>query len=313
MNTAILCPSQEKLMERFDARLGKQSEIIKNLLIETNAVISGSFILQLITDTQYPYSDIDFCILSSSDKVETMIQSFWENETPRSFEHYTKCKEILNIYDKIVDLDLEDKDKETITQTKTMTIISSTTKTTITETTTTLKMNELDIKWGGRCKNDTTLDNMINEINFQLIIVDCPSMNDYIQNFDIDVCKNYFDGKHFYSHHLDDILTKKTTIHYSEHFKIDMGLMLWRFIKYVKRGYCIRFDDEFGKEREYNDSFRSFYHSMLYYNKKKGWQPHKYNAQLQAILNDKNVLKIFYNSSRKFISLSDIDELINPY
>jgi hypothetical protein len=260
----MLCPNhQTLLMERFDTRLPEHSEIIKQILIENNAVISGSFILELINDAKYSCSDIDFFISSSSeniDKTEAIIKSFWKNEEPRDFTHYTKCKEILNIYDKIVCTDINNRG--------------------------------------------------YSNINFQLIIVDCPCITEYIQNFDIDVCKNYFDGKNFYSYYYDDILTKKTTIHCSEHFKVDMGLMLWRFIKYAKRGYSIRFDDDFN---EYVDVFKRFYfimYNIAEYNRK----THTYRVrttfgefdqQLETILNDRNVKKIFLQSSKQLIPKFD--------
>jgi hypothetical protein len=77
----MLCPNQEKLMERFDFITSfyyrekwnndiKQFDI-KELLIETGAVISGSLIIRILDEsiaiddpynTEYEYSDVDFFI-----------------------------------------------------------------------------------------------------------------------------------------------------------------------------------------------------------------------------------------------------------
>jgi hypothetical protein len=91
----------------------------------------------------------------------------------------------------------------------------------------------------------------IHNYKIQLIEVNDEPVPYMRENFDLNICKNWFDGKFFYSTFPRDVYSKKTKMNL--HIHSDMGdddqfysVIIERFVKYIKRGIYIDFDDEFG-------------------------------------------------------------------
>ena len=52
--------------------MGLSYNILSNILLEHNAIITGSFILQIINNEFHPQSDIDFCLFGN--KIDKIFQ-----------------------------------------------------------------------------------------------------------------------------------------------------------------------------------------------------------------------------------------------
>jgi hypothetical protein len=123
-----------------------------------------------------------------------------------------------------------------------------------------------------KIKSVYTSKNTIGIHNYKIQLIE---VNDdpirFLDNFDLNICKNWFDGKFFYSLYKNDVYDKKTKMNLNIHSDSDMGdndkfysITIERFVKYIKRGIYIEFDDEFGLYKKqlkralyYNESFIS--------------------------------------------------------
>lgn len=67
----------------------------------------------------------------------------------------------------------------------------------------------------------------------------------YIESFDLDVCKNFYDGSHFYIESIDNIMSNKS-IYYESHLDDrSFETMVKRLTKYNNRGFDIMFSTSF--------------------------------------------------------------------
>lgn len=67
----------------------------------------------------------------------------------------------------------------------------------------------------------------------------------YVESFDFDICKNFFDGKKFYVNNLENIINNKTIYDEANFNDRSFNTMLHRVNKYSKRGFDIMFSSSF--------------------------------------------------------------------
>jgi hypothetical protein len=255
-----------KLKNRFED-LDVDFEEFSKILIKNNAFISGSFLLQVLQNKYYKDSDIDiFTIGKQSDLFEMEISNFLTNVITNKIKK-NKLKVIKENTD-IRKIFKEESDKKEVRYIETKNLKDWTTCNYINQTTenTEVKIEFCNInnpvKIINHYKNinnvskhnisvltDYTFDKINAIVNFesndvlskyQLIYYDETKYNtplDIINCFDLDCCKNYFDGKIFYIDNYDSIfsscilnLTKPRI--YKNVFK--------RIIKYNERGFNIK-------------------------------------------------------------------------
>ena len=85
-------------------------------------------------------------------------------------------------------------------------------------------------------------DNIYGNLNVQLIETKNNNIN-YLDSFDLDICKNYWDGKTFHVNNLNNLINKKAVfkMSYAVIDKFNCTKMLERIIKYKKRNFEINF------------------------------------------------------------------------
>jgi len=105
------------------------------------------------------------------------------------------------------------------------------------------KNKELSCKFGGLALIDHVVNYIINGKCLQIIILKENNIMGYINKFDLDICKNYFDGDTLYCENINAIKTKRMTLY---RYKDKEGQILdpqldersvGRSEKYKKRGY----------------------------------------------------------------------------
>lgn len=129
-------------------------------------------------------------------------------------------------------------------------------------------------KEGYSCKNIVSIydsTNDLGKVNFQLSIIDCSNYPNIYQqsevsyyidkSFHIDVFKNYFDGRNFYSYHYNDILTKTTTIQgsnqTSKDTKTDLHPPAFHHVYFLN--HCLFFHPAFYLNRQGRHETRKSY------------------------------------------------------
>jgi hypothetical protein len=87
--------SPEDLCNRFHVQLRRHATPLRNLLTTHNAVISGSFVLKLICNTDF--QDIDVFV-EEKNLCPELIDSFWQDEPSTQVKTYAGVTEIDHIY-----------------------------------------------------------------------------------------------------------------------------------------------------------------------------------------------------------------------
>lgn len=234
-------------------------DILIKIMQKYNLILSGSFILQVILNETYEFSDMDF---------------YLENVTENLLDDFKK------IGASFVDTSKQEKYGRTYINYLSDDAIE--------------RYNLLIIKkvYNGYNKN----------CKIQLIE---PATNilEHLELFDLDICKNYWDGKKFYVKNLENIQNK--IAYYKSDFS-DLNMsnyykMFRRIIKYQKRGFKIVFpelfsenfisffENNFDDDDNYDDEYRLLKNSYNYY---------KLNPNIQS------EIKLDVQSNSNFDSIS---------
>lgn len=233
---------RKRLKEIFQDNLDE----FLNLLQQTGAIISGSFILQCILN-EYWESDIDIYFPIQDNEIK---ETPSQNPTSEIDDFLYKSRMQMtgyfaaNRYGSDVDLKIK-----WIRNYK--------------------KLDEdkfyKSYKHFSRSEIEKMGEN--NKYTFQTILVDInkSEMQNFIVNtFDFDICKNIFDGNTLYIHNIKDIVERKTQFKYS--YRIQSSLL--RCKKYEGRGFEI-----IGKNIPYSEILEN-YHEDLARKNKAGYYPY---------------------------------------
>ena len=238
MDLALELELIERLKQKF-TDFDIDFNVFCNLLIDNNAFISGSFLLQIIQNRFFDGEDYDIDIFTFGNKnivLEKGIYTLIKNAIYKK----TSLKKNKKVIFKNAD-DSDDYDDEISLFKNAVTIID--------------KYNGLNSceqkEFLARTKtNDYGFDKIKRVVNFentqqilckhQLIYYDKKIYRvpkDIIANFDFDFCANYFDGKNIYVKNYDSIISASCTLNLKQQriYRNDNN----RIVKYVKRGYCI--------------------------------------------------------------------------
>lgn len=231
-------------------------EKLSNFLITNNAIISGSFILQILQNEYYPDSDIDIYTWSEkSKKIEEELYEIIHNSSLKVLCNIKDSNYSKNVLVKQKDIfsytcncdDCENKDicvpcvinngdnrdyQHVIYRRDINKLNYNGIETVIKSE---IKFYESDF-----IKEIVDFTTFKNCKKYQLIYCDkeiYPNFITMIDNFDFDFCANYFDGKKLYVKDWQSI-KKKTSVRKFDRYRIYQN-ELKRIIKYKNRGFNI--------------------------------------------------------------------------
>lgn len=176
------------------------------LLKKVNAFISGSFIIQSILNEHYDYSDIDIYIPYTQESAKLLDDYIKYESLSDTFSYGTLLTEsdtkILRVVDYRLNPQVNDGYSEEFKEEKYVTL--------------------------SNCPHD----------RLQLIYVDIKpgEEQEYVNNFDFDVCKNYFNFKNVYVKNVNQLLSKHLIY---KHGDWDYEKTIDRAKKYKERGFKV--------------------------------------------------------------------------
>lgn len=211
----------EIIMNKLKDIFGNFFNDFLNLLKNRDIGVTGSFILSCIDGKNY-YDDIDIC---ANIKNGSTVMSFIDD----TLKYELESSDIQPNYN--YDMPIND-----WWESQGLDFI---------DTVLTVSHKHQDIPYDCLCKHDNTKEcpfhvSTLNVTNLQFILVKC-SMKEYINTFDINVCKNlfYWDaGFKLDSKVLDSIYNKKMDINMKNNVTVP------RINKYFKRGFTIQSERE---------------------------------------------------------------------
>lgn len=218
---------QEILLENLKKKLNKFIDFdeLKQIVLDYKILLSGSFLLQIITGENFDYYDIDFFVLGERNlDLEYKFRSLLVKSG----------YELFNNNDKNEQKNLEKISKSEIAK---------------------RKLNEKNY-----LSRNVGIDYEINGINsvssfgkfsniigipakFQLIYIDNKIYNstiEFIKEFDLDICMNYWNGKNIFIEYPNAIKERKSTLYINNEIYKLTGRQYSRIHKYINRNYNIK-------------------------------------------------------------------------